>query len=120
MTPQEAYNKGLDTAENEAYEKISKAIEGLDVGPFANPKMEELRQRLLNYKPPQNNFILDFFSNQEIDKSQLSSTELKTLELFQFCRRIVPKRPTSKISVGLRDKLRAIEVDILKNSDKLD
>lgn len=48
MTINEAYNKGLDVAENEALEKLSKALDGLDAGAFANPKLEEFRQRVLN------------------------------------------------------------------------
>lgn len=119
MTPQEAYNKGLDTAEEDAYEKLSKALEGSDVGPFANPKMEELRQKILCKETPVN-FAVDFFMNKTIDESQLTSTELKILELFKFCKRVIPDRPSSKITVGLKDALRSIEVDIIKNDDKLD
>lgn len=52
MTINEAYNKGLDVAENEAHEKLTKALSGLDAGPFANPKMEELRQKILQQGTP--------------------------------------------------------------------
>ncbi len=50
MTPQEAYNKGLDVAENEAYQKLSNALQGADDTPFMNPKMEELRLQILKIK----------------------------------------------------------------------
>jgi hypothetical protein len=120
ITVNDAYNKGLDTAENEAYEKISKAMERIDAGSFANPKMEELRQELLNRPETHSQFVIDFFKKNDIDETQLSSLDLKILELLKFCKRIVPKRPSSKISVGLRDKITAIEVDIIKNNDKLD
>lgn len=54
MTIQEAYNKGLDVAENEAHDKLVKALDGVDSGPFNNPKMEELRLKILQIKqnPP--------------------------------------------------------------------
>jgi hypothetical protein len=119
ITVNDAYNKGLDTAENNALEKLSKALDGVDVGPFINPKMEELRQKLLHCKGS-SSFIMDFFNKIPIDDTTLSSTEVKILELLKFCKRIIPKRPTSKISVGLRDKITAIEVDIIRNSDKLE
>lgn len=48
MTIQEAYNKGLDDAENLAYLKLKKALSKIDDTPFNNPKMEELRQEILN------------------------------------------------------------------------
>jgi hypothetical protein len=50
MTINEAYNKGLEIAENEAYQKISNALQGLDEGSFINPKMEELRLQILKIK----------------------------------------------------------------------
>lgn len=50
MTIQEAYNKGLDVAENEAHDKLAKALDGVDGGPFNNPKMEELRLKILQIK----------------------------------------------------------------------
>lgn len=49
MTIQEAYNKGLDDAENLAYLKFKKALSKEDDTPFGNPKMEELRQEILNF-----------------------------------------------------------------------
>lgn len=48
MNIQEAYIKGLDDAENIAFEKLSKALNREDVSPFNNPKMESLRQSILN------------------------------------------------------------------------
>lgn len=118
MTVQEAYNKGLDVAETEALDKLTKALDGLDVTPFTNPNMEQLRQRLLNLKEGGTSFVLEFFEKNLIDESLLSSTEIKILDLLKFCKRIIPKRPTSKISVGLRDKIRSIEVELVKTSKK--
>ena len=53
MTINEAYVKGLDKAEDDALEKITKALDGLDAGPFANPKMEDLRQKILQRATPE-------------------------------------------------------------------
>ena len=52
MNLQEAYNKGLDDAEKVAIEKLTNALDGMDDGPFNNPKMEEIRQRIFEYKRP--------------------------------------------------------------------
>lgn len=80
MTPQEAYNKGLDVAENEAYQKISNALQGLDDVPFMNPKMEELRLKILKIKnqPPTKTIIIE----KKIEP--LSSDQMEyTLEIFE-------------------------------------
>lgn len=53
MTIQEAYNKGLDDAENLAYFKLKKALSKQEDTPFGNPKMEELRQEILNVSVPE-------------------------------------------------------------------
>ena len=53
MNIQEAYNKGLDDAENQVMDKFKKTINEEYCDPFANPKMEELRlivRNLLNKK----------------------------------------------------------------------
>lgn len=52
MTVQEAYNKGLDTAETEAIEKLTNALQKIDGEPFVNPAMEALRQSILTIEPP--------------------------------------------------------------------
>lgn len=39
----EAYNKGLDDAENNACEKLKKVLNGEYTDPFINPKMEEIK-----------------------------------------------------------------------------
>lgn len=124
MTVQEAYNRGLDVAENDAHEKFSKALVGVDAGPFANPKMEELRQQLLSIitSPIQNqdeSFVIKFFKNEEIDETRLSSTDEKILDFLKYCKRSIPKRSVSRHSVLMREYIKAIEVDIAKNNDKL-
>ena len=46
MTPEEAYNKGLDAAENAVVENFTLLMNSGDSLKFRNPKMEELRQIL--------------------------------------------------------------------------
>ena len=43
----EAYNKGLDDAENNACEKLKKALNGEYTDPFINPKMEEIKWEII-------------------------------------------------------------------------
>lgn len=52
MTIQEAFNRGLDVAEKNAIEKISKALNGEDCEQFSNPEMEEFRQQILKRATP--------------------------------------------------------------------
>jgi hypothetical protein len=80
MTANEAYNKGLDVAENEAYQKISNALQGLDEGSFMNPKMEELRLQILKIKkrPPPKKQIIE----RKIEAISVDSMGY-TLEIFE-------------------------------------
>ncbi len=47
MNIQQAYNKGLDDAENAVYKSLTDALASVDSGELANPKMESLRQLVL-------------------------------------------------------------------------
>jgi len=47
MTIQEAYNKGLDDAEAVVIDKIHSMLNEHPTTPFVNPKLEEVRQRLI-------------------------------------------------------------------------
>lgn len=73
MSPNEIYCKGLTDAEDQALEKLSKAFIGESSEPFANPKLEEFRCKMLNavvstttYNPPASFGELDFenFNNR--------------------------------------------------------
>lgn len=44
MTNQEAYNIGLTDAENNAIDIFKKILIGEDVGEFANPEMNKIRE----------------------------------------------------------------------------
>lgn len=69
MTPQEAYNKGLDDAENVAIQKLENTINGVEVAPFNNPKMEELRQRILELKNIPSKTVV--ISSEELDRRRI-------------------------------------------------
>lgn len=47
MTIQEAYNKGLDDAENSVYLNFVQWLNNTPIKPFNNPKLEDLRQRFI-------------------------------------------------------------------------
>jgi hypothetical protein len=47
MNIQEAYNKGLDDAEAVVIDKICSMLNEHPTTPFVNPKLEEVRQRLI-------------------------------------------------------------------------
>lgn len=50
MTPQEAYIKGLDDAENRIIANINNYLEKKDHEPFANPVLEEAWKKLIDKK----------------------------------------------------------------------
>ena len=47
ITIHEAYNKGLNDAEDVVIQKVQDILEGKMTPPFANPRLEEVRQRLI-------------------------------------------------------------------------
>lgn len=47
ITIHEAYNKGLNDAEDAVIQKVQDILEGKMTPPFANPRLEEVRQRLI-------------------------------------------------------------------------
>ncbi len=52
MNIQEAYNKGLDDAENRIHKSYSDALVSIDSGKLANPKMEQLRLDIMARNKP--------------------------------------------------------------------
>lgn len=125
MTPQEAYNKGLDIAENDAYDKINKALNGIDDTPFNNPQMEAIRQNIISLasttvKPDRDyNFVLDFLNGNDIDHQKLSNIEISILEILKFCKGLTGPTTKSKASVKAKCFLSQLRVDIINNHDKL-
>lgn len=104
MNIQEAYNKGLTVAEDDAYEKLTKALDGIDAGPFSNPKMEELRQSLFNR--PTSNIIEGFFLEKPIPE-ELDSRQMKILEFLKYCKSLAGRK--SRIGIKIKDMLRDIK-----------
>jgi hypothetical protein len=130
MTINEAYIKGLNDAENSAIEKFSKALEGEDVGMFNNPKMEELRQRILHGSQPEqgelqltrniDDYTLRVLLDQPIDHIAMNSLDLKIVEILEYIKSVNKPRTTNKFAVKIKSLLRDLEVDFIKNYGKLD
>jgi hypothetical protein len=130
MTAQEAYNKGLDVAENIAIDKLVNALEGNDVGPFNNPQMEEIRQKILFQKTllqipriiPYNrdyNYILNHLKGELVEVDKLSDIDNSILNILKFCEEIVGPKPRSRVSVRAKQFLTNLKIDLLNNRDKL-
>jgi len=121
MTIQEAYNKGLDVAENEVFENLSSAIDGNDMGSFSSPKMEELRQKILNLKPEllPTNYVLGTLLGDSTTFQDLTDLDKKVIEILKYIRSLVGPKPRSRISVKIKQLLTELEVDIIRNHDKL-
>lgn len=124
MTIQQAYNKGLDDAENLAVVKFSNALLGNDDGPFNNSQMEDLRQKILEERRSpkvemveNENYALKVFLDQEIDETKLSSLDLKVLVFLRHVFSLRDRR--SKFGVKLRKLLSDLRIDFVNNYDKL-
>jgi len=130
MTPQEAYNKGLDVAENTAIEKLVNALEGNDVGPFNNPQMEEIRQKILYQKNllqiphiiPYNrdyNYILNHLKGEIVEVEKLSDIDNSILTILKFCEEIIGPKPRSRVSVRAKQFLTNLKIDLLNNHEEV-
>lgn len=126
MTVQEAYNKGLDVAENEALEKFSKALEGVDVGSFNNPKMEELRQKLLFFEPPKQefekldtNYVSEILLGKKVDRSNFNILDSKVVEILEYVISLVGTKSRSRISYRIKQLLTDLRVDFINSGGKL-
>jgi hypothetical protein len=131
MTPQEAYNKGLDVAESIAVVKFSSALLGNDDGPFNNPSMEEIRQKILEnintilpepvdiISPYGDSYTVPVMLGTPIDDKHLNSLDKKVIEILKYIKSLVGPKPRSKISVKIKKLLTDLEVDFIKNYDKL-
>ena len=122
MTPQEAYNKGLDVAENDAYDKFSKALDGIDEAPFKNPKMEELRQRMLN--PVSNsNFnstvLAELLLDKPIDESNFTTLDMRIVDLLKHLKTLPRKNEKSTRATRLKFLFNNLEVDFIRSGGKL-
>lgn len=124
MTPQEAYCKGLDAAESLAVVKLSNALLGNDDGPFNNPQMEDVRQKILSYKPTviidkDYNYIVDLINEKELNMENLSEIDKTIVDILNFCMEIVGPKPRSRISVKAKKFLAKLEVDLINKYVKL-
>lgn len=73
----EAYNKGLDDAENNACEKLKKVLNGEYTDPFINPKMEEIKWEIItkNLKISELEVIPQVVPQLPVDYSVFDSLE---------------------------------------------
>ena len=116
MTPQQAYNKGLDDAENLAIEKINKALDGYDDIPFNNPKMEEIRQRILSLSHNKSDsYVLKILLDQPYEKDNVSKLDLKLIETMEYVRSLVSPKRSSKISVKLKCFFSALNYEFINH-----
>ncbi len=125
MTIQEAYNQGLDDAENSVVVKFSNALIGNDDGPFNNPQIEDIRQKILSLKQEvvifdkDYDYILDYLLTKTVDENKLSSIDKSIISILKFCEEIVGPKPRSRVSVKAKQFLTTLKIDLLNNRDKL-
>jgi hypothetical protein len=133
MNIQQAYNKGLDDAESIAVAKLLNALNGNDDGPFNNPQMEEVRQRILVNGQPKpfdvedifisNSDLLNAITNTLLGKTvfleNLSPIERRVIDIMSEVRDISKSASKSKVSVKFRELITELEIDIIKEKSKL-
>lgn len=131
MNINEAYNKGLDDAESIAVSKFSNTLLGNDDGPFNNPRMEEIRLQILEkintvspepidvISPHGDSYTVPVMLGIPIDDKNLNSLDMKVIEILEYIKSLVGPKPRSKISVKIKKLLTDLEVDFIKNYDKL-
>jgi hypothetical protein len=117
----EAYNKGLDDAENVAIPKLTNALNGVDDGPFNNPRMEEIRVNILNKPVYQRdyNYVLDILLDKDIDTSTLGDVDNVIVEILKYCKSFANSRSSSKVTVKMKEFLTKLTVDLINKRDKL-
>ena len=130
MNINQAYNKGLDDAENLAIAKLRNALSGIDDTPFNNSQMEEIRQNILSKKPEElgdtqtkrniDDYTVKILLGQPIDDMCLNSIDVKAIEIIKYIKSLDKPKLVNKISVKIKSLLRDLEVDFIKNNTKLD
>ena len=121
MNIQEAYNKGLNDAEDLAIVKLNNALNGVDDGPFNNPSMEDIRLKVLNSKPESSRdfkYIIYTILNRDVDVELLPDVDKSIFEILQFCKEIVGRNCTSKVSVKIKDFLTKLSIDLINKQNK--
>ena len=133
MNIQQAYNKGLDDAESIAVAKLLNALNGNDDGPFNNPQMEEVRQKILVNGQPKDfdiesiiisdsnllNAITNTLLGKPVGLEDLSPIERRVIDIMSEVRDISKSASKSKVSVKFRELITELEIDIIKEKSKL-
>lgn len=115
MTIQDAYNKGLSDAEAVTIDKLNKALNRVDEGPFLNPELEAVRQRLLACVSEKN--ILDIFEDMiqgrdyEYDNQGTDNIIVSFYgELMKYLLSTVGER--NKLGVRMKNSLSKVKYDL--------
>jgi hypothetical protein len=128
MTPQQAYNKGLDDAEKQVELRFTDALMGHDIGKFQNPNLELLRTKILNMSnksillthPAQSdNFMMNVLLNDTTDETNLNTLDRKVVEILQYIKSLACAPAKNKVSVKLKHLLTELKVDFIKHYGKL-
>ncbi len=115
MTIQDAYNKGLDDAENAVIEKLNNTLNRVDDGPFANPELEAVRQRLLVGIPDKNilNIFEDMINGRDFEYDSHGTDNIIIsfyAELMKYLLGTIGGR--NKFSVKIKDSVNRVKYNL--------
>lgn len=91
MTINDAYVKGLDAAENAVFQNFTELLNGNDSLKFQNPKMEELRQQLIQILVGTSKNVEQ--SEFEYDDIRVKVPEWSTQDITDMFEAIISDRP---------------------------
>lgn len=122
MNIQEAYNKGLGDAEAIVIEKFNNVLNGVDAGPFANPELEVIKQRLLDSISDKNTIkILENMINGEDYQYDNSGTDSIIIafydNLMKYLLSTVGER--NKLGVRMKNSLSKVKFDLTFERNRL-
>lgn len=120
-TPQQAYNKGLDDAENLAVVKFSNALLGTDDGSFNNPLMEDIRQKILSRDiqdpPTPNNYAASVLLGLPYNTDGFNSVDGITIEILEYAKLLSETKSVNKITVKLKQLISKLNAEICSSVD---
>lgn len=120
MTIQDAYNKGLDASEEVAIVKFSNALIGTDDGPFNNPRMEDIRQRILTMgatAPNSGNYAIDVLLGHAYNTDNLDPVDYTTIELLEYIKSLSETNSVNKITVKIKQFISKLALDLYTHID---
>lgn len=122
MTLQDAYNKGLTDAETVTIDKLTKTLNRIDDGPFPNPEMEAVRQRLLACVSERNiiDILEDMIHGREFEYDNQGTDNIIISfygELMEYLRGTVGER--NKLGVRMKNSLSKVKYDLTFERNKV-